>query len=93
MSHELNLFLNKRDPAFFKSVVVPILSFKMEKQIVDLYLLRYFEQVNAFVEYKRFTRLNAMEKCLLIDSLMKSGQAQKAVQIANLMRDSASSQK
>ena len=39
MSHEINLFLNKRDPAFFKSVVLPMLRYKMEKQIVDFYLL------------------------------------------------------
>ena len=40
MCHEFNLFLNKHDPAFFKSVVEPVLTCKMEKSLVDYYLLK-----------------------------------------------------
>ena len=69
--HEFNLFLKKHDPAFFESVVKPLLRCKMEKDIVDFYLLKEYDQVNNYIDHTE--KLNAMEKCFLIDSLMQSG--------------------
>ena len=48
----------------------------MEKDIVDFYLLKEFELVNNYIDYTE--KLNAMEKCFLIDSLMQSGAVLKA---------------
>ena len=68
MCHELNLFIKKRDPEYFKTVVVPFLQCKMEKTFVDYYLLGDHATVAKY-ESKMKT-LNAMETCLLIDSLV-----------------------
>ena len=46
LSHELNLFLKKRDPDYFKAVVQPFLQCKMEKTFVDHYLLGNYQKVS-----------------------------------------------
>ena len=61
MCHELNLFLKKRDPQFFKSVVLPFLQLKMEKTFIDHYLLKDFEKVNKYIQFHRIRTLNPME--------------------------------
>ena len=38
-SHEVDLFLKRHDPAFFESVVRPHLANKLDKRVVDLWLL------------------------------------------------------
>ena len=43
----------------------------MEKDIIDFYLLKEYDQVNNYIDHTE--KLNAMEKCFLIDSLMQSG--------------------
>ena len=72
MSHELNLFIKKRDPEYFKTVVLPFLQCKMEKKIVDYYLLGDNATVTQYIE--KSDKLNAMEQCLLVDSLVQLGQ-------------------
>ena len=42
-SHEFNFFLKKRDPDFFENTVRRILSSKMEKTIVDYWLLDLYD--------------------------------------------------
>ena len=37
--HELNLFLRRKDPEFFKAVVLPFIASKHEKTFVDRWLL------------------------------------------------------
>lgn len=49
MSHELNLFLKKKDPQFFAQVVRPFLACKLEKDIVDFYLL---DETAAVFEFR-----------------------------------------
>ena len=71
MSHELNLFIKKRDPEYFKTVVLPFLECKMEKQFVDHYLLGDNATVASYLE--KSDKLNAMEQCLLVDSLVQLG--------------------
>ena len=73
MCHELNLFLKKRDPDFFETVIRPLLNCKMEKTFVDFYLLKDFQEINKYKDFYCMQKLNAMEKCLLIDSLMQQG--------------------
>eukprot|EP00831_Metopus_contortus_P049965 TRINITY_DN4170_c0_g1_i2.p1 TRINITY_DN4170_c0_g1~~TRINITY_DN4170_c0_g1_i2.p1 ORF type:complete len:420 (+),score=104.22 TRINITY_DN4170_c0_g1_i2:144-1403(+) len=83
-SHELHLFLYFKDPAFFKSIVRPHLVNKMEKTLVDLYLLEvplkeYYEKPYVF------QKLNFLEKALLVHSLVKEKNLPKAKQLAALM--------
>ena len=59
MSHELNLFIKKRDPAYFQSTVLPFIACKMEKKFVDHYLLGNHTVVAKYAE--RYEQLNAME--------------------------------
>lgn len=60
--HELNLFLYRRDPDFFKSVVRPFVEQKAEKQFVDLWLLD--KPLDPFLAIDRFEQLNALERVL-----------------------------
>jgi hypothetical protein len=61
--HELNLFLFKKDPAFFNAVVRPFLAQKKDKQLVDEWLLG--KDLARYLEPWTFGRLNAIERVLL----------------------------
>lgn len=62
-SHELHLFLFFKDRPFFDKVVRPYLANKMDKQVVDQWLLG--EDVSEYGVAWRFDRLNALEKVLV----------------------------
>jgi hypothetical protein len=49
-SHELNTFLMLKDKAYFKSVVQPFVNNKIEKTLVDLFLLNKVDQIGRFLE-------------------------------------------
>ncbi|CAG9323192.1 unnamed protein product [Blepharisma stoltei] len=68
-SHELNLFLYFKDQAYFNAVVKPFISNKMEKDIIDKYLLG--ESLSEYI--KSYWKLNCLEKILLIDWGIKQG--------------------
>ena len=73
-SHEFNFFLKKRDKDFFENTVRRILSSKMEKTIVDYWLLDMYDKVLESEEFILVSQnLNAFEMSLYIDSLMKQG--------------------
>ena len=80
MCHELNLLIKKRDPQYFKTVVVPLLQSKGEKQFIDHYLLGDHKRISLYAS--KLDSLNAMEKCLLIDSLVRVGEGVKAKMLA-----------
>lgn len=61
--HELHLFLWRKDPEFFKSVVLPHLSNKTPRTFMDAFLLG--EELVRYLEPAAFGRLNALEKALL----------------------------
>ncbi|GAB5403646.1 MAG: hypothetical protein Aurels2KO_18770 [Aureliella sp.] len=61
--HELNLFLNRRDPEFFNRVVRPFIAQKVEKQFIDLWLLD--APIDDYMELHRFASLNTLERILL----------------------------
>ncbi len=61
--HELNFFLMKKDPKFFKSVVLPHLEHKREKTFVDHYLLDH--DLTEYLSPWKFARLNVVERILL----------------------------
>lgn len=72
MCHEFNLYLRKHDTEYFDAVVKPFLQYKMEKKFVDYYLLQNFKECNKYAEFALFSKLNALEVCLLVDSLVQS---------------------
>lgn len=69
-SHELNLFLSKKDPTFFKRVCKPLIQSKLRKDIVDWYLLENGEELEKYANMDCFDQMNALEK-ILVSSITK----------------------
>ncbi len=65
--HELDFFLYRKDRKFFDAVVEPLLQQKLDKQLVDLWLLD--KPVDAFQVLWRVQRLNTLERILLAQRL------------------------
>jgi hypothetical protein len=61
--HELNFFLFKKDPDFFKTVILPYLKNKKDKTFMDLYLVG--DDLASFVQPWQYGRLNVVERILL----------------------------
>ena len=61
--HELDFFLSRKDRKFFDAVVVPLLSQKLDKQLVDLWLLD--KPLEGYRTLWRTQRLNTLERLLL----------------------------
>jgi hypothetical protein len=62
-SHELHLFLAKKDPEFFKEVVRPYLANKKDKTFVDRWLLE--ESLSEYLRPWNYEQLNTVERVLL----------------------------
>ncbi len=63
--HELNFFLYHQDRPFFDAVVKPLLANKLDKQLVDLWLLG--EPLTDYEPLWRMQRLNTLERILLAE--------------------------
>ncbi len=61
--HELNFFLLKKDPEFFKSAILPYLKNKKDKQFLDRWLLS--DDVSSYVQPWQYAQLNIVERILL----------------------------
>ncbi len=61
--HELNFFIYKKDPKFFKAVVKPYLANKKDKTFLDNWLLG--NDLKHYVEPWAYARLNMVERVLL----------------------------
>jgi len=61
--HELSFFLYKKDPEFFRSVVLPYLKNKKDKQFLDHWLLG--DDLRAYLEPWNYAQLNTVERILL----------------------------
>ena len=61
--HELNLFLARKDAAFFDKVIKPYLANKKDKTFMDDFLLG--NDVKPYLEPWAFEKLNAAERALL----------------------------
>lgn len=70
--HELDYFLYRKDRKFFEAVAAPLLQQKLDKQLVDLWLLD--KPVEAYQVLWRVQRLNTLERILLSQKL-KDNQA------------------
>lgn len=69
--HEVNLFIFFKDPDYFKTVVRPFISNKMEKSFIDLWLVGDHDAVVKYKQLELHDRLNTLEKCLLISEVVK----------------------
>lgn len=49
-SHEVNMFLKLKDPGFFKDVIRPFLQNKIEKTLVDLWLLDLTADLQTYLQ-------------------------------------------
>ena len=63
--HELNLFLQRKDPAFFDATVKPFIANKLDKTFLDHYLLG--DELAAYLDPWRYGRLNTLERILLAE--------------------------
>lgn len=61
--HELDFFLARKDRKFFDAVVAPLLAQKLDKQLVDLWLLD--KSLEGYRSLWRVQRLNTLERVLL----------------------------
>ena len=66
--HELNLFLQRKDPAFFEAVVKPLIANKLDKTFVDRYLLG--DDLGAWLDPWRYGQLNVPERILLAERIV-----------------------
>ncbi|MDA7535466.1 hypothetical protein N8528_00720 [Akkermansiaceae bacterium] len=64
--HELSFFLSRKDPAFFKAVVLPHLANKKDRTFMDDYLLG--KPLEKYLEAYQYARLNVVERLLLSQS-------------------------
>jgi len=62
-SHELSFFLFKKDPEFYKSVIVPYLANKKDKTFVDEFLLE--ADLKGYLRPWQYGQLNTVERILL----------------------------
>ena len=62
-SHELNFFLHRKDPVFFKAVIAPYLKNKKNPTFMDHWLLE--ADLTPYLEPWKLQRLNSMERVLL----------------------------
>ena len=61
--HELNFFLARKDPEFFKTVIAPYLANKRDRTFFDQYLLE--SQLASFLAPFEYNRLNSLERILI----------------------------
>ena len=61
--HELNFFLYRRDPAFFREVVLPYLKNKKDKTFLDQWLCG--EELGEYLKPWQHEQLNVVERILL----------------------------
>ena len=66
--HELNLFLQRKDPAFFEAVVKPFIANKLDKTFLDRYLLG--DEPTAYLDPWRYGQLNMPERILLAERIV-----------------------
>lgn len=86
-SYELSFFIKRRDPAYFEEVVRNFIVNRMEKSFVDHYLLDDDKQALQYKSLGKLNRLNAFEKCLLLEVLMRNDDKNLAHAIAKQMRE------
>jgi hypothetical protein len=72
MCNELNFFLYFKDEKYFNSTIKPTISSKIEKTLIDYFLLEEYKKVTEYAHVSNFDSLNALEQCLLISVINMS---------------------
>lgn len=62
-SHELSFFLSRKDPEFFRTVILPYLANKKDKTFLDHWLLE--SDLSVYRQPWKFAQLNTVERILL----------------------------
>jgi len=70
--HELSFFLYKKDRDFFRTVVLPYLKNKKDKQFLDQWLLG--DDLSAYLEPWNYAQLNIVERILLSERVASDRQ-------------------
>ncbi|KAK8814324.1 hypothetical protein WA158_008186 [Blastocystis sp. Blastoise] len=73
--HEFDFFIYKKDQLFFLNSILPLLQSKLEKDIVDKYLVG--DDISNYIEISKYIKLNMFEKCLLFSYLLSHGHKQE----------------
>ena len=66
MWNEFNFFLYFKDREYFDEVVRPVVASKIEKTLIDYFLLEEYEQFDQYKHVSVYDTFNALEQCLLI---------------------------
>lgn len=86
-SHELYLYICKKDKEYFNKVVKPFIKNKMQKTFIDYYLL---EDMNEMITYANspylLDQLNLLEKALLVEILALNDKKDLGMIIAKMMQ-------
>jgi hypothetical protein len=77
----MNIFLFFKDAQFFKEVIRPFISNKIQKTFVDHFLLQNTRELLKFARPESFSALNPMEAGLLTLHLSQNGHQEQALQI------------
>jgi hypothetical protein len=81
--HELNLFIFFKDPTFFATAVEPFIKNKLEKSLIDYFLLNDATQIVSFLLPQSIPSLRILELILLIIFLKRSGDILSAEVLVN----------
>jgi hypothetical protein len=89
-SYELALFLFKKERELFNSTMKDFVKCKVNKNVLDYYLLEDSEAVASFLTATKINDLNSLEKVCIIDLLAKSHPVQCQYLLQNLQGDDSS---
>ena len=81
-SHELNFFLSKKDPEFFREVVQPYITNKKDPTFLDRYLVD--APLDSYLAPWEFGRLNIVERILLARRIGEQERARTADHVRGL---------
>jgi len=83
--HELHLFIYFKDPVFFEKYIKTHIQNKLQKTLVDFFLLKTKAKLFEFSSCQNLAERNYLEKILLIHYFMSIGEKEKAKQILDLL--------
>jgi hypothetical protein len=93
-SHELYLFICKKDKEYFNKVVKPFIENKMQKTFMDYYLLSDIDKMTTYANSpSKLDNLNVLEKTLLVEILALNGKKDLAKVIAKMLKAQLDAQK
>ena len=69
LSHELHLFLMKKDNEFFNNICIKHIESKLNKDFMDYYFLNDTNHLIQYTQLHYFQKLNPMEQILLASVL------------------------